>query len=65
MTFYEFVGYLQPGDKFIYKDRKYLLLKTTPADLGCSTDMNNLVLAVSLDDYEIFAFDITWEVELI
>ena len=65
MTFYEFAGYLSPGDRFIYKNKEYMMLKTTPADLGCSTDMNNLVLAVSLDDYEIFAFDNTWEVEVL
>ena len=65
MVFDKLVSHLSPGQRFIYKNIEYMLLKTTPADLGCSSAMNNLVLAVSMDDYEIFAFDTTWEVEIV
>lgn len=64
MAFYEFISYLGPGDKFIYKDREYLLIKTTPADFGFSS-LSNHSLAVSLDTFEIVLFDNDWEVEIV
>jgi hypothetical protein len=65
MTLHEVISRLSPGDKFIYKDQEYMMLKTTPADLCCSANMHNLMLAISINDYEIFAFDNTWEVEVL
>ena len=64
MTFYEFISYLGPGDKFIYKDREYLLIKTTPADCGF-TSLCGHSMALSLDTFELFAFDNDWEVEIV
>ena len=64
MTFYESICYLEPGDRFIYSGREYILLKTTPADCGF-TSLYNHSLAVSTDTFEITAFDNTWEAEFV
>jgi hypothetical protein len=58
----KFVSDLFPGEAFIYKNKAYVFLKTTPMDLGASTDTANLVCAVDLDTYDIVCFDKDWEV---
>jgi hypothetical protein len=65
MTLRNVITALSPGDKFIYKDREYLYIKTTPADLCCSTSLAHLLLAIDLETYEIMAFDKSWEVEVL
>jgi hypothetical protein len=65
MTLHDIISNLGPGDEFIYKDRIYLFVKTTPIDLGASTDLANWLLAVDLQTYEIMAFDKAWEVEVV
>lgn len=56
------VSDLIPGETFVYKNKAYVFLKTTPMDLGASTDTTNLVCAVDLDTYDIVCFDKDWEV---
>lgn len=65
MTLCEAISKLAPGNKFIYHDRLYLFIKTTPIDLGCSTSLAHLLLAIDLETYEIMAFDKDWEVEVL
>ena len=55
---------LYPGDTFYYKDRKYLLLKTTPTDLGGSEATANCLIAADLSTFELFCFEMDWEVTL-
>lgn len=64
MTLNRIVSKLNPGDKFVYKDRMYLLVNTTPIDLGCSTDTANYVCAIDLDTFEIMCFDKNCEVNI-
>lgn len=56
---------LYPGDIFYYKDLQYMLLKTTPADLGGSEATANCLIAVDLTTFELFCFDKSWEVTLV
>lgn len=56
---------LYPGDIFYYKDRRYLLLKTTPTDLGGSAATANCLIAVSLDTFDLYCFEKDWEVTLV
>lgn len=64
MTLNRIISKLNPGDKFIYKDNLYLLIKTTPVDLGCSADTANYVCALDLSTFEIMCFDRGWEVNI-
>lgn len=65
MKLQEAISNVKPGDKFFYRGGEYLRIKTTPADLGCSTDLHHLLLAIDLESFEIFAFDNAWEVEVL
>ena len=56
---------LYPGDIFYYKDKQYMLLKTTPADLGGSEATANCLIAVSLDTFDLYCFEKDWEVTLV